>query len=193
MTQVNYLGVAAVDVVFVRSPRYLAETLADAVDKRLIEVRDERRFWKNVTRAFDLRPSELPALQARVAGKYCRNLDFWTVLPELRRQFRLALIYSGPGTVLDLWRGEYRLDQAFDEIVEAASHGLSWRDPDLYRALAERHGNAPEQCAVIDSTALGVNAAAEAGLGSYRYGTMYGFRQWLRDRERASVSAPAAP
>lgn len=181
MTAARFLAVAAVGVVFVRSPRYLAETIADAVDQRLLEVRDERRFWRNVMRAFDLRPSELAGVQARVAGKYCRNLDFWKALPQLRREFTVVLVYSGPGTVLDLWRGEYALDKTFDVVVEAGADGLSWRDADLYRMVADRQGRRSDEGMAIDSTALGVKAAAEAGLRAYRYGTMYGFTHWLGD------------
>lgn len=182
------LALAAVGVVFVRSPTYLAETIADAVDAKLLEVRDERRFWRTVQRAYELRESELPALQARVARKYCRNLEVWGALPELRRWFRLALVYSGPGVILDCWRREYQIEDRFDVTVEAAPHGLLPRDPALYELVSDRAGVSIEQCGVVESTLAGFDAATAAGAPAYRFGTVYGLRRWLASR--AAAGAP---
>ena len=181
MSGPQVVAFAATGVVFVQSPRYLAETIADAVDARMGEVRDERRFWRMVQRSWELRPSELPALQARIARKYCRNLDIWSVLPELRRSYRLALVYSGPPTILDCWRSEYPLAHTFEIVLEAAAHGLTARDPALYRMVAERAGVAPVACAVVDGGARGIEAASAADLPAYRYGTAYGLGRWLRE------------
>jgi FMN phosphatase YigB (HAD superfamily) len=179
MREIKLLAFAAIGVAFVRSPRYLAETIADAVDARMQDVRDERRFWQSVQRRFELRASELPALQARVASKYCRNLDVWKALPRLKQSHRVALVYSGPETVLECWRGEYDLDGTFDTIVRAAPAGLTARDESLYTAIAEQEGVDPVRCALVDPTANGVNAALDAGMEAYRYGTVYGLARWL--------------
>lgn len=182
MSRPRVVALAATGVTFVQSPRYLAETIADAVDARMADARDERRFWRNVQRAWELRPSELPELQARIARKYCRNLDIWSALPELRREYRLVLVYTGPVTVLDCWRSEYPLARTFETVIEAAPRGLTARDAALYRLVAEMAGVAPAACAVVDSTARGVDAAIAAELPAYRYGTAYGLRRWLRER-----------
>jgi FMN phosphatase YigB (HAD superfamily) len=189
VSEVRLLALAAVGVVFVRSPTYLAETIADAVDAKLLEVRDERRFWRTVQRAYELRESELPELQARVARKYCRNLAVWGALPELRGRFRLALVYSGPGVVLDCWRREYEIANRFDLIVEAEPHGLLSRDPALYELVAGQAGVPIERCAVADSTLAGIEAATAAGMQAYRFGTIYGLRRWLETALRADPSA----
>ncbi len=187
-SEVRVLALAAVGVVFVHSPTYLAETIADAVDAKLLEVRDERRFWRTVQRAYELREGELPALQARVARKYCRNLEVWGALPELRRRYRLALVYSGPGVILDCWRREYGVESRFDLIVEAAPHGLLPREPALYEQLAGLAGVPVEQCGVVESTLTGFDAATAAGAHAYRFGTVYGMRRWLAGRAAAEPS-----
>lgn len=176
---VRVLALAAVGVVFVRSPIYLAESIADAVDAKLLEVRDERRFWRTVQRAYELRDGELPELQARVARKYCRNLEVWGALPELRRRFRLALVYSGPRVILDCWRREYAIESRFDLVVEAAPHGLLPRDAALYALIVREAGVQAGQCAVVESTLAGFEAATAAGVPVYRFGTAYGLRRWL--------------
>jgi FMN phosphatase YigB (HAD superfamily) len=186
---VRVLALAAAGVVFVRSPTYLAETIADAVDAKLLEVRDERRFWRTVQRAYELRESEMPELQARVARKYCRNLEVWGVLPELRRRYRLALVYSGPGVILDCWRREYPIESLFDLVVEATPQGLLPRDPALYELIAGRAGVPIEQCGVVESTLAGFDAVTAAGARAYRFGTVYGMRRWLATNERADPPA----
>lgn len=182
---IRVLAFAALDVVFMRSPRYLAETIADAVDARMRDVRDERRFWQGVQRAYELRPSELPELQARVAGKYCRNLDVWRVLPGLRERYRTLLVYSGPRTVLDCWQLAYPIDRAFDGIVRAGDDALTARDAALYRTIATREGVEPAACALVDPTANGINAAVGGGMYAYRYGTAYGLLRWLNEKAGA--------
>jgi len=156
-------------------------------------VRDERTFWRRVVRAYELLPRELPELQARLAAKYCRNLDLWKVLPALRRDHRLFLVYSGPSTTLACWRGAYRLDETFDAIVSGVEEGLTARDPALYRVLAARAGVAPEACAVVESTQAGVEAAEAAGLPAYRYGSAYGLLRWLRGQEQRAAEEDSAP
>lgn len=183
MSELRVLAFAAIGVAFVRSPRYLAETIADAVDARMQDVRDESRFWRNVQRAYELRPSELPELQARVAAKYCRNLDLWKNLPGLRRRYRLLLLYSGPPVVLECLRGAYGIDRAFDSVVRAADDALTARDQALYASLAEGEALDPAACALVDATADGVKAALDAGLRAYRYGTAYGLSRWLEERD----------
>jgi len=180
MTAPRVLALAATGVAFVQSPRYLAETIADAVDARMTDVRDEQLFWRSVLRTYELRPSELAPLQARVAHKYCRNLDIWGALPGLRTAYRLLLVYSGPPAILACWREEYRVVATFDAVIEAADWGLVSRDAALYAHVADAAGATPDECRVVDSTAAGIAAAEAAGVPAYRYGTAYGLRLWLR-------------
>ncbi|HLZ72628.1 MAG TPA: hypothetical protein VKV26_22200 [Dehalococcoidia bacterium] len=179
MTEPRVLALAAIGVVFLRSPNYLAETIADAVDAKMLDARDEGRFWRTAVRAYELRQSELPELQARIARKYCRNLDIWGALPRLRERYQLVLVHGGPSVILDCWRGEYDLAGRFDLIVEAAPHGLLTRDAALYELTAGDAGVPVEACAVVEATLAGYEAAAAAGLRAYRYGTAYGLQRWL--------------
>jgi FMN phosphatase YigB (HAD superfamily) len=179
---IRLIAVASSEVAFVRSPRYLAEKFADAVDARARDVRDERQFWKAVARTYELAASEMPELQARVALKYCRNLDLWRALPELRRQYRVVLVHSGLQTTLECWLGEFKLDTAFDQIFSAIDHGLTYRDPALYERIARETGCSPGSCAVVESTLAGVDAATAAGQHAYRYGSAFGLRAWLQRR-----------
>jgi len=175
------LFIATTGVALVRSPRYLAEKIADAVDERLPRVRDEAKFWKSVQRAWELTPAELPALQARIASKYCRNLDIWQALPRLRRRGRVVLLHAGSHLVFECWREAYRFDTAFDDVL-LGERSLIGSDAALYLWAAEREGSAPADCVVVEATRAGVEAALAAGLRAYRYGTAYGLERWLDDR-----------
>lgn len=175
------LFITTTGVALVRSPRYLAEKIADAVDERLPRVRDEAKFWKSVQRAWELAPAELPALQARIAGKYCRNLDIWQALPRLRRRGRVVLLHAGPRIIFECWRKAYGFEAAFDEVL-LGQPGLIAGDAALYAWAAEQEGSAPADCVVVEATRVGVEAALTAGLHAYRYGTAYGLERWLDER-----------
>jgi beta-phosphoglucomutase-like phosphatase (HAD superfamily) len=118
-----------------------------------------------------------------MAAKYCRNLDLWKLLPELRRVYRLYLVYTGPRLILDLWRREYELDSRFYGTVVGVEAGETARDPSLYARYAELAGLSPAACAMVESTQHGFEAAETAGLPVYRYGSGYGLRRWLAARQ----------
>ncbi|MBL1081716.1 HAD family hydrolase [Streptomyces actinomycinicus] len=68
-------------------------------------------------------------------------------------------------TGLDRWFGE---DRVFSS--EDVGRGKPW--PDLFLHTAERMGVAPERCAVIEDSPLGVLAGREAGMDVYGFTAM---------------------
>jgi HAD superfamily hydrolase (TIGR01509 family) len=73
-----------------------------------------------------------------------------------------------------------------DHII-AGVLGYPRDDPALYIRIAADAGLPPEQCLLVDDEREPVLAAHEAGMGAYRFGTVYGLKAVLADPAQAFV------
>ena len=178
------------EVLFRRSPRYLEDPLVEEVDAASRELVDEERLWGRLARRYRLSSEDIEAVQDGLAAKFCKNLDVWQDLPEWAGHYRLMLLHSGPAGLLARWRETYGLDQLFESAVAAARLGVTRGDPALYTRLAADAGVAPDRCLLVDDERAPVEAAREAGMEAYRYGTVYGLRALLAEHSGASARHP---
>ena len=169
------------DVTFRRSPRYLEDPLVEAVDEATRDAVDEPRLWSRLARRHALTETDIELVQDRLAGKYCKNLDIWKELHGWAGQYRLVLLHPGPAGLLERWRAEYALDDAFHTAAGASRLNLGRGDAALYARIASDAGLPPERCLLIDDERGPFEAAREAGLGAYRFGSVYGLRTVLAD------------
>jgi FMN phosphatase YigB (HAD superfamily) len=171
-------------VLFLRSPRYLEEPLVDAADEATREVVDEARVWARFARQHRLTEPDLAYLRDRLAAKFCKNLNVWKELPGWRERYRVLVLHGGPAALLDRWQDAHGLERLVHDAVTAGRLGLSRSDPALYTRVAVDAGVAPRQCLLVDDERAPVDAAHKAGMGAYRFGTVYGLRAVLADPER---------
>ncbi len=166
-------------VAFARSPRYLEIEVVEKIDTATRDIVDEERLWPRLARRNRLAAGEVDWVQEKLAAKYCKNLDLWRAIPAWAAEFRLMLVHGGPPRLLDHWRQTYDLERYFSGAATTASLRLSRVDPALYRRLAADAGLPPERCLLVDDERAPFDAAREAGLGVYRFGTVYGLRALL--------------
>ena len=178
-------------VTFLHSPRYLEDPLVEEVDAASRELVDEERLWGRLARRYRLSAADIEAVQDGLAAKFCKNLDVWQDLPEWAGRYRLMLLHSGPAGLLARWREAYGLDQLFESAVAASRLGLTRGDPALYTRLAADAGVAPDRCLLVDDERAPVEAAREAGMEAYRYGTVYGVRALLAGHTGVSARLPS--
>ena len=179
------------EVLFRRSPRYLEDPLVEEVDAASRELVDEERLWGRLARRYRLSADDIEAVQDGLAAKFCKNLDVWKDLPEWAARYRLMLLHSGPVGLLARWRETYDLDQLFESAITAGRLGFSRADPALYARLAADAGIAPVRCLLVDDERAPVEAAREAGMEAYRYGTVYGLRALLAAHSGTPAGHPS--
>jgi FMN phosphatase YigB (HAD superfamily) len=172
-------------VLFLRSPRYLEESLVDAADEATREVVDEPRIWARYAREHRLGAADLAYVRERLAAKFCKNLNVWKELPGWRGSYRVVALHGGPESVLDRWQAECGLSGLVDAAVATSTLGLSRTDPALYTHIAAGAGLPADRCLLVDDERAPVLAAHAAGIGAYRFGTVYGVRAVLAEPERA--------
>lgn len=172
-------------VLYERSPLYLNEKTVEDIEPVSHPLSDEERFWRRVRRRYEMNSAEVERVLDIMAEKYCRNLDIWKELPGWSTRFRLAMLHPGPVGLLRRWDTRFRSSRRIPTVYATADLRLRPDDPALYHLIAAQAGVAPDRCLLVDDERGPFDAAHAAGMGSYRYGTAYGLRAVLRERERA--------
>jgi FMN phosphatase YigB (HAD superfamily) len=181
-------------VLFLRSPRYLEEPLVDEADEATREAVNEAQIWSRFAREHRLSAADLAYVRGRLAAKFCKNLNVWKELPGWRRDYRIAVLHGGPATLLDAWQVEHELGRQVDQALSAGALGLARADPALYTRIAADAGMSPGCCLLIDDERAPVLAARDAGMGAYRFGTVFGLRAVLAQPGLAfESSGPPSP
>jgi putative hydrolase of the HAD superfamily len=85
------------------------------------------------------------------------------IVAEMRKRMRTGLLTNAT-TRLETDLQAFKLDQAFDVVVNSSRIGYAKPSPAIYRAAWHRLGFPPEQCIFIDDTPGHVEAACESGL-----------------------------
>jgi HAD superfamily hydrolase (TIGR01509 family) len=90
--------------------------------------------------------------------------DLYSLVPELARQYNLAIASSNFRSVIDVVMEITGLRPHFNVIVGYEDIRFTKPDPEIYFTAAKRLGVRPSQCCVIEDAALGVQAAKMAGM-----------------------------
>ena len=88
---------------------------------------------------------------------------------SLHGRFKTGLLSNAWSDLRQVVEEEFRIIDAFDEIVISAEVGLAKPDPHIYELAVERLGVAPDEAAFVDDMLPNVEAAREAGLHAIHF------------------------
>jgi FMN phosphatase YigB (HAD superfamily) len=126
-------------------------------------------------------------VRARLVTKFTKNLNVWKELPGWGSFYRLAVLHGGPADLLQRLMDAHGLRPLVQDAFTAGALGYARTDPALYARLSAEAGLSPAQCLLIDDERDPVIAAHEAGMGAYRFGSVYGLKAVLADPSQAFV------
>jgi FMN phosphatase YigB (HAD superfamily) len=159
----------------------------DEVDELTREVVVEEPVWARFARQHRLGAADLKYLRERMAEKFTKNLNVWKELPGWGSAYRLAVLHGGPADLLERLAAAHGLSGLVADHIIAGALGYPRDDPALYARIAADAGLSLEQCLLVDDEREPVLAAHEAGMGAYRFGTVYGLNAVLADPSQAFV------
>jgi beta-phosphoglucomutase-like phosphatase (HAD superfamily) len=96
-----------------------------------------------------------------------------------------VLLHGGPAGLLDRWRAQHGYDRFLGSTVTAGALGIRRDAPSLYLRIAADASLSPDRCLLANDERAPFEAAREAGMGAYRFGTVYGLRAVLNEPARA--------
>jgi epoxide hydrolase-like predicted phosphatase len=127
--------------------------------------------WEAVRAYFHMAPEELPgAIQQFWAGD---RLDSSLVgsIRSLHRRTKTALLSNAWDNLRSLMENEWKIADAFDELVISAEVGLMKPDHRIYLLALERLGVEPEEAVFVDDVGENVDAARWVGLRGVQFRT----------------------
>jgi putative hydrolase of the HAD superfamily len=102
------------------------------------------------------------------------------LVAELRKRLRTGLI-TNASTRLEVDLQSFKLDQAFDVVVNSARIGFVKPDRRIYRVAAARIGFRPHECIVVDDTPGHAEAAREFGMTAITFAGVQDLRARLEE------------
>lgn len=142
--------------------------------------------WRNVGRILDIPEQKTPGFLRRFWGvdKIDRQaIDF---IYFLHKYFKTGLLSNAWDNLRDLFEHEWRIANAFDDMIISAEVGMAKPDPQIYRLAVERLGVNPGETVFIDDVLENVQAARGVGLVAVQYQSR---SQALTELQNALLSA----
>lgn len=102
------------------------------------------------------------------------------LVAEARQRLRTGLLTNAT-TRLETELQAFKLDQAFDVVVNSARIGFAKPDARMYHVAAVRLGFPPTECVFVDDTPGHVDAARDAGMTGIVFAGVEALRRRLAD------------
>ena len=152
---------------------YAPDYYVDEADKAIGRMDNDDEFKAKITKKFSLGEKEFDSLLRRIVNKYEPLLPLWSLLPELRRKYKLAVINNGTALTLAKFQLKYEINEKFDLFISSAIEGIGKPDKEIYLRAAGRLNVKPEDCLFMDDSLKNVRGAQTAGMQTI----------WWRNRE----------
>lgn len=125
--------------------------------------------WEGVRQALGLPAEELPTLQTAFWGGDRLDRELVDYLRSLRPRCKTALL-SNAWSHLRAWlEQQWKIADAFDEIIISAEVGVSKPDPRIYQLTLERLVVEPQEAVFVDDFSENVYAARSLGMHGVQF------------------------
>jgi HAD superfamily hydrolase (TIGR01509 family) len=153
-----------VGVLLFQSENYKAGFLADEIDRQIGSVTNDALFRENITRTYHLSANELDKVLQAVVSKYEPYIPLWTLLPELRKSYKLGIINNGTYMTYPLFEAQYHISEQFDLFLSSAVEGKAKPDLAIYLRACEKLSTEPQNCLFMDDSKENILAAQTMGM-----------------------------
>lgn len=143
---------------------YKRNKIIDEIDYAIGKVIDDKLFKKEITKKYSLNESEFNEVLDKIIDKYEPLEPLWSLLPEIRKNYKLAIINNGTSLTLPKFKSKYRLNNVFDLFVSSAIEGFKKPDKHIYELTMRKLGLESKECLFMDDSLLNINGAKKLGM-----------------------------
>lgn len=143
---------------------YQPDQLVDDIDRIIGKSTDDQKFKEDIHKQFQLPEERLQEILEVIVGKYEPFPALWDLLPDLKTQYKLAIVNNGISLTLPRWYVKYGIVKQFDLFVSSAVEGIAKPDPEIYLRTASRLGVDPQRCLFMDDVRQNVEGAGAVGM-----------------------------
>lgn len=130
---------------------------------------DVTAVWEPACAALGLTAATLPEFQQQFWAGDQVDMELIAFVRTLRGPYRTALLSNAWSNLRAILTDEWRVADAFDELIISAEVQLAKPDPRIYRLALERLAVAPAEAVFVDDMAENVAAAQTVGLHALQF------------------------
>ncbi len=125
---------------------------------------DDETARRSVLERFPLAPERFDAVLAELVDAWEPHEPLWSLVPELRARYRVAVVCNGTGLTKPIFDRRYGLRSRFDAFLCSAVEGVRKPDPEIYLRACSRLGVEPARCLFTDDRIENVEGARRLGM-----------------------------
>lgn len=130
---------------------------------------DVTAVWEPACAALGLTAATLPEFQQQFWAGDRIDMELVAFIRTLRGPYHTALLSNAWSNLRAILTGEWRIADAFDELIISAEVRLAKPDPRIYRLALERLAVTPAETIFVDDMAENVAAARSVGLHALQF------------------------
>ncbi|MFA6995422.1 MAG: HAD-IA family hydrolase [Patescibacteria group bacterium] len=158
---------------------YKRDKIVDEIDYAIGKVTDDKLFKKETIKKYNLNKTEFNAVLDKIVDKYEPFEPLWSLLPQIRKNYKLAIINNGTSLTLPKFKSKYYLNNIFDFFVSSAIEGFKKPNRRIYELTIRKLGFKPEECLFMDDSLLNVDKAKKLGMSTiYWESPQIGFKKF---------------
>ncbi|OGJ38882.1 MAG: hypothetical protein A2383_02695 [Candidatus Pacebacteria bacterium RIFOXYB1_FULL_39_46] len=162
-------------VLLFKRGNYVPDPLVDEIDNIIGSVTNDQLFEEETCKKFHLTKNEFDGILDKVINKYEPYQPLWDSLPNLRKNYKLAIVNNGTSLTLSKFKSKLGLDIKFDAFVSSALKGMKKPEPEIYLFSAKKLGVIPSECLFMDDSYENIKGANQVGMK-----TLW----WNKEKER---------
>lgn len=155
----DFIGV----LLFKRS-NYFQNPLVDEIDKIIGSVTNDQSFEEQTCKRFQLTKNDFNSILDKIVDKYEPYQPLWDLLPNLRKNYKLAILNNGTGLTLSKFKSKLDIDRKIDAFISSAIEGLKKPEEDIYILTAKKLGVKPSECLFMDDSYENIEGARRVGM-----------------------------
>jgi epoxide hydrolase-like predicted phosphatase len=139
------------------------------------------QHWKDITRPFQLTLPEIIEFQEFFWGGDRLDETLVDTIRSLRLQYKTALLSNAFSDLREMIFQQWKINDAFDEIVISSEVGVMKPDASIYKQILEQLSVRPEQAIFIDDFPQNIRGARQLNLKTIHFRST---EQTLEELER---------
>jgi len=135
---------------------------ADKIEKLYNHI-DDQKLLTDIKENLNLGKEELEKALCYIPAKYEKFPEIWELLPNLKNNFKLAVINNGNSLAKRYWDEKFDFS-VFNIFIRSAEEKIKKPDPKIFLITCERLGVKPEECLFMDDSLENIKAAEKLGM-----------------------------
>jgi epoxide hydrolase-like predicted phosphatase len=127
------------------------------------------QHWENVRTGLGLTPQEFPEVRRLFWAGDRLDADLVGKIRSLRPRFKTALLSNAWSDLRRYLQDEWKIADAFDELIISAEAGIAKPAPEIFRLALSRLQVPPELAVFVDDFPANIAAARALGLNTVHF------------------------